>query len=80
MADLIRSAKQDSEWTQHEIHAFNIELIQTVDVPSFFNITELPTAAVSDVILNNVVDIIALPWSLERAMGWDGCPLNFRVC
>jgi hypothetical protein len=53
MADLLRSAKLASEWTQNEIHAFNIE-IQTVDVPTFFNITELPAAAVSDVILNNV--------------------------
>jgi hypothetical protein len=37
MADLIRSAKQASEWTQNEIRAFNIE-IQTVDVPTFLTL------------------------------------------
>ncbi|KAF8183432.1 hypothetical protein BJ912DRAFT_1044019 [Pholiota molesta] len=52
-ADRTEDAAMDSEWTQNEICAFNIE-VETVDVPTFFNITELPAATVSDVILNNL--------------------------
>jgi hypothetical protein len=53
-AQLIRSAKSGSDWTDHELFAFNI-VIQDVDVATFFGASQLPPTTVSPIILNNVL-------------------------
>ena len=54
MAQLIRSTKSGSDWTDNELFAFNI-VIQDVDVPTFFGVPHLPQTTVSPVVLNNAV-------------------------
>ncbi|KZP08550.1 hypothetical protein FIBSPDRAFT_802949 [Athelia psychrophila] len=53
MAQLIRSAKSGSDWSDNELFAFNI-LIQDVDAATFFGTPQLPATTVSPIILNNV--------------------------
>ncbi|KIL62602.1 hypothetical protein M378DRAFT_80878 [Amanita muscaria Koide BX008] len=52
MAQLIRSAKSGSDWTDNELFAFNI-VVQDVDVATFFGAPQLPPTTVSPVVLNN---------------------------
>jgi len=52
MANLIRSAKSGSDWTQNDLRAFNIT-IQRVDSTVFFGSPDLPQPAVSQVVLQN---------------------------
>ena len=54
IAQLIRSAKSGSDWTDNELFAFNI-VIQDVDVATFFGAPQLPLTTVSPIILNNVL-------------------------
>ncbi|KAF9446364.1 hypothetical protein P691DRAFT_733405 [Macrolepiota fuliginosa MF-IS2] len=54
MAQLIRSAKSGSDWTEYELIAFNI-VIQDVDVATFFGAPQLPPTTASPVLLNNVL-------------------------
>lgn len=53
MAQLIRSAKSGSGWSDNELFAFNI-VIQDVDAATFFGTPQLPATCISPVILNNV--------------------------
>ncbi|KDR73309.1 hypothetical protein GALMADRAFT_100965 [Galerina marginata CBS 339.88] len=52
MANLVRTAKSDSEWTGNELLAFNIRVVNA-NMIAFFNTTQLPAAHVSETILNN---------------------------
>ena len=54
MAELIRSAKSGSDWTDYELFAFNI-VIQNVDVETFFGVPHLPPTTISPVVLNNAL-------------------------
>ena len=54
MAELIRSAKSGSDWTDYELFAFNI-VIQNVDVETFFGTPHLPPTTISPVVLNNAL-------------------------
>ena len=55
MADLERSAKPVSQWTNKELLAYNVR-IEDAGVETFFNIPQLPppTARVSTTILDNL--------------------------
>src|SRR6266542_500445 len=53
MAKVIRSAKSGHDWTENELHAFNIR-VASVGTAQFFGNTVLPPAAISPAILNNV--------------------------
>ncbi|KZP18436.1 hypothetical protein FIBSPDRAFT_956228 [Athelia psychrophila] len=55
MAQLIRSAKSGSDWSDNELFAFNI-LIQDVDAATFFGTPQLPATTVSPIVLNNVAE------------------------
>lgn len=48
----MRKAKSSSDWTDYELRAFNIRVVD-VDATVFFNTPELPPPAVSATILNN---------------------------
>ena len=52
MAKVILSAKSGSDWTENELHAFNI-WVASVGTTQFFGHTVLPPAAISPTILNN---------------------------
>ncbi|KAG8221628.1 hypothetical protein J3R82DRAFT_1906 [Butyriboletus roseoflavus] len=41
MANLIRSAKSGSDWTQHELRAYNIQMVEQ-SLVEFFNQNQLP--------------------------------------
>ena len=49
---LIPSAKSGSDWTENELHAFNIR-VASVGTAQFFGNAILPPAAISPAILNN---------------------------
>ena len=53
MANIIRSAKSGGDWTDNELRAFNISIIN-VDSATFFGQAVLPPTTVSPVILNNI--------------------------
>ena len=53
MANIIRSAKSGGDWTDNELQAFNISIIN-VDTTAFFGQAVLPPTTVSPVILNNI--------------------------
>ena len=53
MADLERSAKRVSQWTNNELLAFNIR-VEGAGVEAFFNIPQLPPPTVSRSILDNL--------------------------
>ena len=53
MADLERSAKLVSQWTNNELLAFNIR-VEDAGVEAFFNIPQLPPPTVSTTILDNL--------------------------
>lgn len=53
MANIIRSAKSGSDWTENELIAFNIEF-RRVDTETFFGQAVLPHTTVSPVILKNI--------------------------
>ncbi|KAJ8456961.1 hypothetical protein ONZ45_g18512 [Pleurotus djamor] len=76
MALIIRSAKSGSSWTDNELIAFNITVVDT-DIQTFFGIDQLPPPGVSDVILQTEgmpddEDLEKVEWSffalLEDAM------------
>ncbi|KAJ8496415.1 hypothetical protein ONZ45_g12479 [Pleurotus djamor] len=76
MASIIRSAKSGSSWTDNELIAFNITVVDT-DIQTFFGIDQLPPPGVSDVILQTEgmpddEDLEKVEWSffalLEDAM------------
>ena len=52
MAKVILSAKSGSDWTENELHAFNI-WVASVGTAQFFGNTVLPPAAISPAILNH---------------------------
>ena len=54
MARVIPSAKSGSDWTENELHAFNIHVASVGPALFFFGNTVLPPAAISPAILNNV--------------------------
>lgn len=53
MANLVRSAKSGRNWSDNELFAFNIRVIDA-EVAAFFNTPELPPSTVSAMILANV--------------------------
>jgi hypothetical protein len=53
MANIIRSARSGSDWSENELVAFNIR-IDTVDAATFFGNASLPPPSVSPVILNHI--------------------------
>jgi hypothetical protein len=52
MANLIRSAKSGSDWSEYDFNSFNIQVVEK-DVYTFFNLSELPTPAVSETLLTS---------------------------
>ena len=54
MAQLIRSAKSGSDWTDNDLFAFNI-VTQDVGVATFFGAPHLPPTTISPVVLNNAL-------------------------
>ena len=64
MADLERSAKLVSQWTNNELLAFNIR-VEDAGVEAFFNIPQLPPPTVSTTILDNL-DEPVLPQALPK--------------
>jgi hypothetical protein len=55
MADLERSAKPVSQWTNNELLAFNIR-VEDAGVEAFFNIPQLPPPTASTATLDNLDD------------------------
>lgn len=53
MASLLRSAKSGSDWSDNELLAFNIRVVDA-SITAFFNTPELPPPTVSATILNNM--------------------------
>jgi hypothetical protein len=53
MASLLRSAKSGGDWSDNELLAFNIRVVDA-SITAFFNTPELPPPTVSATILNNV--------------------------
>jgi hypothetical protein len=53
MASLLRSAKSGSDWSDNELLAFNIQVVDA-SIPAFFNTHELPPPIASATILNNM--------------------------
>ena len=53
MANLLRSAKSGSDWSENELLAFNIRVVGAT-LAAFFNTPELPPSTVSATILNNM--------------------------
>ena len=53
MANFIRSAKSGSNWSDNELLAFNIQVID-LGVAAFFHTSELPPSIVSAIILANI--------------------------
>lgn len=53
MANLLRSAKSGSDWSDNELLAFNIQVVDA-SIAVFFNAPELPQPTVSSTILNNM--------------------------
>ena len=53
MANIVRSAKSGSDWTENELVAFNIR-IDNFDAATFFDNANVPLPSVSPVILNNL--------------------------
>ena len=64
MADLERSAKRVSQWTNKELLAFNIR-VEDAGVEAFFNVPQLPPPMVSTTILDNL-DEPVLPQALPK--------------
>jgi hypothetical protein len=50
MSQLIRSAKSGSDWTSHELNAYNITVVQQ-DAATFFEVPELPQPVISPDVL-----------------------------
>jgi hypothetical protein len=50
MANLLRSAKSGCDWSQSDLHSYNI-VIQFQDAATFFGVNPLPQAAVADELL-----------------------------
>ena len=53
MGNFIRSAESDSNWSDNELLAFNIQVID-LGVAAFFHTSELPSSIVSAIILANI--------------------------
>ena len=53
MTNLLRTAKLGSDWSQAELHAYNI-VVEFQDAPTFFGVNPLPQPAVAGELLNNV--------------------------
>jgi hypothetical protein len=54
MAHLLRTAKSGTDWSQFELHAYNI-VVQFQDAATFFGLDPLPQPTVAAELLNNVV-------------------------
>ena len=54
MANLLRTAKSGSDWSQSELDAYNI-VVELQDAAIFFAVDPLPQPAVAVEVLNNVV-------------------------
>ncbi|KAL0948717.1 hypothetical protein HGRIS_008851 [Hohenbuehelia grisea] len=52
MANLIRSPKSGSDWTQHDLEAFRIT-VHNADAATFFNNPDLPPPSVPEAILDD---------------------------
>ena len=56
MANLVRTAKSASSWTNHELQAFNISIVPT-GLTAFFGIRELPHSPfANNVVLNEYLE------------------------
>ncbi|KAJ4465181.1 hypothetical protein C8J55DRAFT_441351 [Lentinula edodes] len=53
MANLLRSAKSSSDWTQNELRAYNIT-VQWQDAATFFGVDPLPQPAVAQEVLTTL--------------------------
>ena len=53
MASLVRSAKSGSDWSDNELLAFNIRVVDA-NIPAFSNTNELPPPTASAIILDNM--------------------------
>ena len=51
MANLLRTAKSGSDWSEAELHAYNI-VVELQDAATFFGVDPLPQPAVADELLN----------------------------
>ncbi|KIL56144.1 hypothetical protein M378DRAFT_540003 [Amanita muscaria Koide BX008] len=52
MANLLRTAKSGTDWSQVELHAYNI-IVELQDAVTFFGVNPLPQPAVAGELLNN---------------------------
>ncbi|KAF8524621.1 hypothetical protein BU17DRAFT_42813 [Hysterangium stoloniferum] len=53
MANLLRTAKSGNDWSQAELHAYNI-VVEWQEAPTFFGVNPLPQPAVAGELLHNV--------------------------
>ncbi|KAF8817284.1 hypothetical protein BYT27DRAFT_7227904 [Phlegmacium glaucopus] len=53
MANLLRTAKSGSDWSQIELYAYNI-VVELQDAATFFGVNPLPQPAVASELMNNV--------------------------
>ena len=53
MANLLRTAKSGSDWSEAELHAYNI-VVELQDAVTFFGVNPLPQPVVAVELLNNV--------------------------
>lgn len=85
MANLERSAKPVSQWTNKELLAFNIR-IEDAGVEAFFNIPQLPPPTASTSILDNLdeppeplLDVDRLFFAYKWSTGLPGSNIDFTM-
>ncbi|EDR13427.1 uncharacterized protein LACBIDRAFT_323068 [Laccaria bicolor S238N-H82] len=79
MADLERSAKPVSQWTNNMLLAFNIR-VEDAGVEAFFNIPQLPPPTVSSAILDNLDEPPGLSYEDHVFFNYKGMAERLRSC